>query len=196
MRRLLIILAVALASVTLFGGGSVIARDNKNNDEDLHAHPTIHIVGAFVFVPNVVVMGTTVFAPDTVHVDSGNTLAVNDIDKVTEPHTVTIVEQDELPSPDENPVPDLEEVLFECEPCQEALAAHLGLDNGPPPEEGEEEVQDPVVNEGEEGLDTPGDSVFIDDGETVKIEVSAEPGTTLYYLCAIHPWMQGAIEVN
>jgi len=26
--------------------------------------------------------------------------------------------------------------------------------------------------------------------------VTAKPGTTLYFLCAVHPWMQGKIVVG
>jgi len=26
--------------------------------------------------------------------------------------------------------------------------------------------------------------------------VTAKPGTTLYFLCAVHPWMQGKIVVK
>jgi plastocyanin len=32
-------------------------------------------------------------------------------------------------------------------------------------------------------------------GETFSQEVTAEAGTTLYYMCAIHPWMQGQVKV-
>lgn len=33
-------------------------------------------------------------------------------------------------------------------------------------------------------------------GESFKQAVSAEAGTTLYYICAIHPWMQGKVTVT
>ena len=32
-------------------------------------------------------------------------------------------------------------------------------------------------------------------GESFAQEVSAEPGTTLYYICAVHPWMHGKVNV-
>jgi hypothetical protein len=31
--------------------------------------------------------------------------------------------------------------------------------------------------------------------ETFTARISADEGTTLYYLCALHPWMQGSIDV-
>ena len=30
----------------------------------------------------------------------------------------------------------------------------------------------------------------------ISIKVTAKPGTTLYFLCAVHPWMQGKIVVK
>jgi hypothetical protein len=32
-------------------------------------------------------------------------------------------------------------------------------------------------------------------GSTVKFKVTAKAGTTLHYLCIIHPWMQGRFRV-
>lgn len=42
-----------------------------------------------------------------------------------------------------------------------------------------------------------GDSWFSGETKGGKFsqEVTAEPGTTLYYLCAVHPWMQGSVDV-
>lgn len=53
----------------------------------------------------------------------------------------------------------------------------------------------PVVDVGGPGLDSPGDSLFFDD-ESISATVTAPAGTTLLYLCAIHPWMQGEIAVR
>jgi hypothetical protein len=42
-----------------------------------------------------------------------------------------------------------------------------------------------------------GDSWFSGEkpGGTVEQVVTAKAGTTLYFMCAIHPWMQGSIKV-
>jgi hypothetical protein len=53
-----------------------------------------------------------------------------------------------------------------------------------------------VVNVGAPGLDQPGDSLLFFPGESISAEVSAAAGTTLSYLCAIHPWMIGSITVG
>lgn len=42
-----------------------------------------------------------------------------------------------------------------------------------------------------------GDSWFTEKkGEAFSQEVTAAAGSTLYYLCAVHPWMQGKVDVT
>jgi hypothetical protein len=45
-------------------------------------------------------------------------------------------------------------------------------------------------------LDQPGDSLWLAPGATISSQVSAPAGTTLFYLCAIHGWMQGRLTVG
>ena len=33
-------------------------------------------------------------------------------------------------------------------------------------------------------------------GESIDLKVTAKKGTTLYFLCAIHPWMQAKVIVG
>jgi hypothetical protein len=98
-----------------------------------------------------------------------------------EPHTVTVVDEADLPT-------EVDEV-FGCqapgEPCGDALAGHFG--GGPPV---------PVIEAGGSGLDAPGDSLLLFPGGSVSATVSAPAGSTLFYLCALHPWMQGSITVG
>jgi plastocyanin len=108
-------------------------------------------------------------------VASGQEVTWVDEGQVADPHTVTVVA--DLPAT-------LEEV-FGCEPCGDALAAH-GLFGG--------EIV-PVVEAGNAGLDSVGDSLLLLPGGSVSAVVSAPAGTTLLYLCALHPWMQGSISV-
>jgi hypothetical protein len=55
-----------------------------------------------------------------------------------------------------------------------------------------------VVNVGGPGLDARGDSLLFGGpfDQAVEAQVTAPAGTTLYYLCVIHPWMQGSIKVR
>jgi plastocyanin len=137
---------------------------------------TVSTKGDERFVPNAMIQATLHFSPGQVNTGTGELLTWTHDDKTEEPHTVTIVAQADLPA-------DIEEV-FECQVCEAALDAHLagGLT--------------PVVDVGAPGLDQPGDSLLFFPGESISAQVSAPSGTTLYYLCAIHPWMQGSITVK
>jgi plastocyanin len=53
----------------------------------------------------------------------------------------------------------------------------------------------PVLNEGEDGLDVAGDSLWLPPSGAITTQISAPAGTTLHYTCALHPWMQGEITV-
>lgn len=130
-------------------------------------------------VPNAMVQATLRFTPGMIKVASGDAPTWTHDDNTDEPHTVTIVE--------EFPGATLDEI-FGCGapggPCAVALAAHTAGGFNP------------VVNVGAPGLDSPGDSLFFFDDQSITATVTAPAGTTLKYLCAIHPWMQGTIEVR
>ena len=130
-------------------------------------------------VPNAMVQSTLRFTPGMIKVNSGEEVTWTHDDATTAPHTVTIVE--------EFPEATLE-AIFGCgnpgEPCALALAAHFARGFNP------------VVEAGGPGSDFPGDLLFFSDDTSVTAEVSAPSGTTLQYLCAIHPWMQGLIVVR
>jgi plastocyanin len=144
------------------------------------ASPTIVAVrGGERFVPNAMIQSTFRFSPGPINVTSGQEITWVDEGQVADPHTITVVA--ELPAT-------LEEV-FACEACFAALAGHDPDMNGEPP-------FNEVLNVGDPGLDTPGDSLLLAPGGSVSAVVSAPAGTTLLYLCAIHPWMQGSITVG
>ena len=48
------------------------------------------------------------------------------------------------------------------------------------------------------GLDGPGDSIAIEGAKhkTISMKVTAPAGTTLYFFCAVHPWMHGKLKVT
>ena len=51
-----------------------------------------------------------------------------------------------------------------------------------------------VVNKGRRGLDRTGDSIAF--SSTRRVKVTARPGTTLRFICAVHPHMQGKLKVG
>lgn len=139
----------------------------------------IRIVGKEKFVPNRLIASTFHFTPRVISTDSGSSVTWKNL--TDDEHTVTVVDEEDVPA-------DFDEV-FECRdpggPCRAALDGHFATD---PPT--------PVLNAGAPGLDSPGDSLLILADETVTAEVSAPAGTDLYYICSVHPWMQGEIEVE
>jgi plastocyanin len=167
MRRLLIVIVVVIVTVALAATVALSASASPT---------TVATRGDEKFVPNAMVQSTLRFSPGMVNASTGQILTWTHDDMTEAPHTVTIVDQADLPTT-------LEEV-FECPACLAALDAHLsgGLN--------------PVVDVGAPGLDQPGDSLLFFHGESISAEVSAPAGTTLYYLCALHPWMQGSITVG
>jgi plastocyanin len=137
---------------------------------------TVRIQGDEQFVPNAMVMATFRFSPGPLVVKHGDT--VTWVDDTPDPHTVTVVNRADLPKRFDE--------LFSCAACNAALAAH-GLFGGP---------LVLVLNAGAAGLDAPGDSLLLGPGSTASGQVTAPSGSTLHYLCAIHPWMQGSITVQ
>jgi len=138
---------------------------------------TVKAVGKASFKRNVGVSDTQHWNPGTISVASGSRVTWKNVTRTGDPHTITIVAKRDLPSG------------FDCSACDAALRAH-GVD----PSTGR--VAHPVVNVGAAGLDQPGDSLVLPPHGRVSALVTAPAGTTLYFMCSIHPWMQGRIKVH
>jgi plastocyanin len=142
------------------------------------------------FVPNQYIQDHMAFAPGTVTVKSGDSITFKFGDaKAMEPHTLTLVKQSELPKTSAQ--------VENCKPCERYATPHLKNPKAPPDE------KNPIVHwtldKGNPGLDVPGDSVAIQQPgphKSISVKVSAPAGTTLYFVCAVHPWMQGKIVVT
>jgi hypothetical protein len=107
------------------------------------------------------------------------------------PHTFSLVTQGLIPK-----TPKARQLCFTPKHICKAIAAWHGVKgNGP--------VKVNPVDAGAEGWDTTGsltktgDSWFTGEkpGTSIVEKVTAEAGTTLHFLCAVHPWMHGSIEV-
>lgn len=138
-----------------------------------------------LFIPNALFGSTLRFDPATVTVASGGKVTFIDSEK-DEPHTVTVVKKSELPrTPGQ---------VNDCKACGLALG-HLKDPRHPDTSP----VKTYVLDKGQPGFDARGDSVLITPVGPHKkavVTVSAPAGTTLYYVCAVHPWMQGSIVVT
>jgi hypothetical protein len=130
------------------------------------------------------------FGPKTVH--EGETLKVVNMTmpSMVGPHTFSLVTKGSLPK-----TPKTRKTCFTPGKICMGIAHWYGL-------KGEEFPKQPLVDAGQEGWDTmgtatkKGDSYFFaKKGESVEMEVTAKAGTTLYYMCAVHAFMQGSIKV-
>ena len=163
------VLGVAGASASASGGG-----------EEVEAR------GGFAFEPNKEIQGTLNWHSGELKIRSGEDLRILSNDEIPgEPHVFTIVNQVEQPQT-------LEELFVGgCDTCNTALAAHDTNGN-----QQLDEGDQLVVNVGPAGLNEVGDSVALPDEATMVEMVTAPAGTTLYFMCAIHPEMQGVLEVR
>lgn len=130
------------------------------------------------------------FGPGTVH--EGEELKVVNMTtpSMVGPHTFSLVTKGSLPKTAKQ-----RRTCFTPGKICMGIAHWYGL-------KGEENPKEPLVEAGKEGWDTmgtvtkKGDSYFFGKkGESIEQVVSAKAGTTLYFMCAVHPWMQGSIKV-
>lgn len=168
-RRRLSIIGATLALAMALGAGIGSAGSGDR---------VLRTLGDESLVPNVRIQATLKFQPGQLRIASGDTLTIMHDDKTAAPHTVTIVNPTEQPQT----IEDVFDPEF-CPTCDAALGAHFGADM-------------PIVDVGGAGFDSVGDSVLFFDDQTVTVDVTAAPGSTLSFMCAIHPWMQGTLNVT
>ena len=175
-RRITILLAaaaaVSLVAIATAQGAAPKAPTKKK----------MSIVGHFEFKAGQSAFDNQRFTPRKFDIASGGHVTLRNRAKTEDPHSISLVEKSQLPD------------SFDCAVCGQIFAAH-----GVNEETGE--IANPVVNVGAEGFDEPGDSMVIapkrkKDVTKVSFDVTAAKGTTLYFLCAVHPWMQGRIRVR
>jgi hypothetical protein len=107
------------------------------------------------------------------------------------PHTFSLVTKGSLPK-----TPKARQLCFTPHHICKAIADWHGVKGEGPP------TKNPA-KAGEEGWDTmgsltkEGDTWFTGSKPKASIvqKVTAAPGTTIYFMCAIHPWMQGSTQV-
>ncbi len=131
--------------------------------------------------------------PNSVTVGDKLEIVNNTDPKQIGPHTFSLVTQGALPK-----TPQARKGCFTPKHICLAIAQWHGFNPKT------EKISKPLVKAGAAGWSTmgnatgkKGDSWFTEKkGETVSQEVTAAPGSSLYYLCAVHPWMQGKVGVE
>jgi plastocyanin len=178
MRRLAIGLATAL-TLSVVMAAPTVAQGAKT---------TVEVRGGDILSPGNFIKNTFRFRPMDIAVGHDSSVTWVDRDRSADaPHTVTIVNKADLP---QTPA-QLDACFAPGHICAQTIEAHdPGSDQKPP--------FNFVVNRGAPGLDARGDSLLFAGpfNEAVTATVTASAGTTLSYLCVIHPWMQGSIKVR
>jgi hypothetical protein len=151
---------------------------------------TVRSATSFKFKPNRYIQDGLRWNKDSYAVASGGTVHVVNGDGSEGPHTFTVLAKRDVPK--------TARTLFNCRACNALTRAHGADPNteGPPRfpflENGVGQTTSPQ-------LDRPGDSGVTGrgrKGESIDFHVTAGAGTTLYFICLIHPWMQSKIEVE
>ncbi len=148
------------------------------------ARVKVTAIGGVSFKANRFIKDSVRFNKDTVRARRGDRLVI--ADKTKQPHTLSVVRRGQLPRK-------IRQIdgCFENGPCGRLAVEHGAIN----PDTGEEqEPTTPLVNAGREGFNQPGDSVLIPPGGRTAVDITGSKD--MYYLCAIHPWMQGKVDVR
>src|SRR4051812_39354017 len=146
------------------------------------AVPVVKTPGGVSLVVNQYIKDSVHFSPGHIQVRSGGNVTFRHTTKENEPHTVTVSTAADLPKKESD---------FErCKPCRIA-SKHLKN-----PKDENSGVAHVILNKGPAGLDEEGDSVALEPKKSVTIAIAAPAGTTLHFMCAVRPWMQGTSTVT
>lgn len=145
--------------------------------------PTIQILGGASFEANRYIQDKLRFGKDVYQLKSGVKIKI-DNKKSEEPHTISVVGKSDFPK-----------TVAGFDKCFEGgICGKLGQAHGFP--DGEGPPTTPLVNVGQAGFNTKGDSIVVGPKDNGSIALSAKKGRSLYLLCVIHPWMQAKITVK
>jgi hypothetical protein len=172
-----------LASAAVVGACAAVAVPALAASPPKHAK--LVAKGGESFKPNAYTKDSQHWVPGTVVIRAGGTLTVSNKTTSGEPHTFSIVKKSDVPRT-------LNQV-FNCAICNTIALSHGVNPNGPPPN-GPPPITTVDVNN--DGFNEPGDSQFVPPHGTVHVQITAKRGTTLYFICIIHPWMQGVVKVK
>ena len=127
---------------------------------------------------------------DVYRVRSGGTLHVVNTAASEGPHTFTVVKRKDLPRTAKQ--------VLNCKICNTLGAAHGADPNSDAPPKFQY-LENGVGQNTPPDVDRPGDSGVTgpgQEGESIDLHVTAKAGTTLRFMCLVHPWMQAKVIVG
>jgi hypothetical protein len=183
MQKKFIVGAMALC-LTASGAGAAVAAKKSSPPN----HATVNAVQKVQFKINRFVKDGLRWQKDVYKVRSGGTLHI--VNKAHDgPHTLSVVKRSDLPRTTKQ--------LNQCKVCEQIGQQHGADPNSDAPPT-HLFVDDGVGQDTPANFDKPGDSLFVgpDPGASADAKITAAKGTTLFFLCAIHPWMQAKVIVG
>jgi plastocyanin len=155
---------------------------------------TVKVAEHEKFVVNQYAQDGMRYVPGTVTVKSGCTLTFEFATPAqSESHSLSIVNRSDLPRTTAQ--------MQSCKVCGQIAGRHVAHPGQPPGPANP--IAHWIVNVGKPGLDMAGDSIVVDETKgappghkRITVPVSAPAGSTLYYMCGMHPWMQAKIVVT
>lgn len=176
-RKLLVAGAVGLLAL---GVNSLVASPATGMGP---THITIETAGVGSFAPNAFFKETVHFTQNSYTIATGGTVTFEKgpQDHTLDPHTLTVVNPNQVPK---TPLQ-----IEECLGDVPGTGCAIG-----------DSAKGPVLNAGKPGLNQPGDSYQLFPNKQGKFApltftVSAPAGTTLNFICSVHPWMQAVLHV-
>jgi len=127
---------------------------------------------------------------DVYKVKSGGTLHVVNEAADEGPHTLTVIARKDEPK--------TAPAILRCSICEKLGKAHGADPNSDAPPKFQY-LENGVGQKTPPKVDRPGDSGVTGagkKGESIDLTVTARPGTKLYIICLIHPWMQAEVDVT
>jgi hypothetical protein len=178
-------LLAGVTTLSLVAGGSAVAVAAGSAPR----HTTINAVTSSKFKINRYVQDGTRWQKDVYDVKSGGTITVVNLAASDGPHTFSVVKKSDLPRTANQ--------INNCQICQ-TIAQEHGADPGSQAPPKFLFVENGVGSTTAPNVDRPGDSAFIAPTQHAKVtlHVTAKAGTTLYFMCAVHPWMQAKLIVK
>jgi hypothetical protein len=178
-------LLVGVTTLGLVAGGSAVAVAAGSAPR----HTTINAVTSFKVKVNRWIQDGTRWQKDVYDVKSGGTITIVNLASSDGPHTFSVVKKSDLPKTAKQ--------ISNCKICQTIAAEHGADPNSQAPPKFFF-VENGVGSTTPPSVDRPGDSAFIAPTQKAKVTltVTAKAGTTLYFMCAVHPWMQAKLIVQ
>ena len=151
---------------------------------------TIKAVQKNKVVPNRYFLDGLRWNQDVYKVKSGGTITVVNTQANEGPHTFSVVKEKDMPRTGK--------AVENCKICNKLGQAHGADPNSDAPPKFQF-LENGVGQDTPPNVDKPGDSGLTGagkKGEKISLKVTAKKGSTLYFMCIIHPWMQSKVEVG